>query len=293
MNRLIFGCGYLGQRVARLWRDAGDTVYAVTRSPERAEQLVAAGLTPLVADVTQPASLTKLNDLADLDTVLFAVGFDRTAGPSIHEVYAEGFRHTLGAIPSDARRVIYISTTGVYGPAGGEWVDEQTPPNPVRDGGRASLAAEDLLRASPFADRGVVLRLAGIYGPGRVPYLQQLQAGEPIAAVESGWLNLIHVEDGAEAVKKAAAIENVSQLYCVSDGSPVVRGDYYREAARRIGAATPHFVAPEPDTPRAARAAADKRVANTRLLTELGLRLKYEDYRQGLAAILGNSPANG
>jgi nucleoside-diphosphate-sugar epimerase len=293
MNRLIFGCGYLGQCVARLWRDAGDTVYAVTRSDRRALELAAEGLTPLVADVTRPESLVVLAGLADLATVLFAVGYDRTAGPSIHQVYDEGFRLALDAAPPTARRVIYISTTGVYGPAGGAWVNEETHPNPVREGGRASLAAEGTLRASPYADRGVALRLAGIYGPGRIPFLKQLEAGEPIAAVESGWLNLIHVDDAAQVVAAAAAFENVSQLYCVSDGTPVVRGDFYREAAQRIGAALPSFIPPEPDSPRAARAAADKRISNTRMLSELRVRLKYEDYRQGLAAILGNGRASG
>ena len=96
--------------------------------------------------------------------------------------------NVLAALPSDVGRFIYISTTGVYGNAGGEWVDEDTPPDPQRDGGRASLAAEQVLAASPLADRGVVLRLAGIYGPGRIPFLDKLRAGEPIPAV-SDWVS--------------------------------------------------------------------------------------------------------
>ena len=99
------------------------------------------------------------------------------AGNSIEEVYAGGVRNVLAALPHDTGRFIYISTTGVYGPADGDWVDEETPPDPRRDGGRASLAAEQVLAAHPLGQRGVILRLAGIYGPGRVPFLDKLAGG--------------------------------------------------------------------------------------------------------------------
>ena len=138
-TRLIFGCGYLGRRVAQRWLDGGDRVIAVTRREETAAAFRSAGIEPLVADVTHEESLA---DLPVADTLLFAVGYDRTAAPSIHEVYAEGFRRVLAAAPAGTGRVLYISTTGVYGDAAGEWVDESTPPAPARDGGRASLAAE-------------------------------------------------------------------------------------------------------------------------------------------------------
>ena len=87
----------------------------------------------------------RLRNLPAAETVLFAVGFDRAGGQSIEDVYAGGMRNVLAALPADTGRFIYISTTGVYGPAGGEWVDEETPPDPQRDGGRASLAAEQAL----------------------------------------------------------------------------------------------------------------------------------------------------
>ena len=109
----------------------------------------------------------------------------------------------LAALPSDTGRFIYISTTGVYGTAGGEWVDEETPPDPQRDGGRASLAAEQVLAAHPLGARSIILRLAGIYGPGRVPFLDKLRAGEPIPAPSAGYLNLIHVDDAAAVVVAA------------------------------------------------------------------------------------------
>ena len=146
-TRLIFGCGYLGRRVAARWRDAGDRVIAATRSSETAERFAAEGLEPLVADVTRPETLV---GLPAADTVLFAVGYDRSAVASIHEAYAGGVRNVLAALPRDAGRFLYVSTTGVYGDAGGAWVDESTPIAPSRDGGKASLAAEEALAQQPM-----------------------------------------------------------------------------------------------------------------------------------------------
>jgi nucleoside-diphosphate-sugar epimerase len=290
MTKLIFGCGYLGERVAQRWRDAGEDVVVVTRSAEKALAFEQDGYRSLVADITRPETLSSL---PAAETVLFAVGFDRSAGGSIENVYAGGLKNVLAGLPSHVGRFIYVSTTGVYGKGMGEWVDEDTPTDPQRDGGRASLAAEEALAASLFADRGVVLRLAGIYGPGRVPFLEKLRAGEPIPAVSEGFLNLIHVEDAAataiaaEARREPRPPRPNPTVYCVSDGCPVERGEYYREVARRIGAAPPIFVKPDLNSPRAARAEANRRVKNTRMLAELGVELQYPDYRSGLAAILG------
>jgi len=176
----------------------------------------------------------------------------------------------------------------VYGPAGGGWVDEETPPDPQRDGGRASLAAERALAESPLGTRSVILRLAGIYGPGRIPFLDHLRAGEPIPAPTKGYLNLIHVDDAAAVVLAAeeVAVSDGPRVYCVTDGHPVERGDYYREVARRIGAAPPTFVEPDLNSPRALRAASNRQVKNTRMLAELNANLAYPNYQAGLAAIL-------
>lgn len=282
-TRLLFGCGYLGLRVARRWRDAGDRVVAVTRSADTARRFRAEGLEPLTADVTQPESLRQL---PVADTLLFAVGYDRSAAPTIQQVYAEGFRNVLASVPQATGRVIYISTTGVYGDAAGGWVDEQTPPAPSRDGGKASLAAEQVLAASPWSGRGAALRLAGIYGRDRLPYLAKLRAGDPIAAPREGWLNLIHVDDAATAVLAAASADQPPPVVCVSDGTPPQREDYYTEVARLLGANPPRFTEPDPGSPRAARAAADKRIANRLMLERLGIALRYPSYREGLAAVL-------
>jgi nucleoside-diphosphate-sugar epimerase len=291
MKRLIFGCGYLGQRVARRWRQQGDEVFAVTRSASRAAELELLGLHAVVADVTVPASLS---NLAYADTVLYAVGHDRSAVPSIESVFAGGLRHVLSAIARDTRSFIYISTTGVYGDASGKWVDESSPPAPEREGGRASLAAEHVLGQSPLAPRSVILRLAGLYGPQRIPFLNKLRAGDPIPAAVHGWLNLIHVEDAAAAViaadlVRARPLSGGPIVLNVSDGQPVQRLDYYREVARLIGAPPPRFGPPDPASHRAQRAATNRRISNAALLRELNLELAYPSFRDGLCATLIDS----
>ena len=284
MARLIIGGGYLGLRVARRWQALGEKVYVTTRSPERAAALAAEGFIPLLADVTEPASLA---GLPAAETALFAVGFDRQAGRSIEEVYVGGFENVLDALPEETGRVIYISTTGVYGDAAGDWVDEETPCDPQRPGGTASLAAEETLWRHPLAASGMILRLAGIYGPGRIPNQAPLVAGEPIAVPTEGYLNLIHVEDAASAVLAAASADvPLPRQYLISDGHPVRREEYYAELARLLGAPPPRFIAPPSGDVRAARAAADKRISNARMLAELHVLLAHPSYREGLQAII-------
>lgn len=282
-NKLIVGCGYLGSRVAQRWRAAGEQVVAVTRSASRAEAFQVAGLKPLVADILQPATL---GGLPAVKTVLFAVGHDRSSGLPIEQVYVDGLRNVLAALPEPPERFIYISSTGVFGQTDGEEVTEESPCRPTRDGGRACLAAEQLLHDSAVGNRAMILRLAGIYGPGRIPRVADIRAGVPIAAPADGYVNLIHVDDAARIV---LACEQLAppKLYVVSDGHPVERAAYYGELARLVQAPPPTFTPPSPQAHVAQRAGSDKRVAPRRLFHDMPLALQYPSYREGLAAIIG------
>ncbi|HEY1785296.1 MAG TPA: SDR family oxidoreductase [Pirellulales bacterium] len=288
MAKLVFGCGYLGHRLADGWRAAGETVYVVTRSAARADVLGAQGLTPIVADVVQPGTLA---GLPAADTVLYAVGYDRTTGASIRQVYVDGLAHVLAALPPATGRIVYISSTGVYGQTGGERVDENSECLPVREGGRACLEAERLLAAHPLGARAITLRLAGLYGPGRIPSRQQLMAGGPLAIPADGCLNLIHIDDAAGVVLAAERHAPLPRLYVISDGQPVERRMYYEELARLLGAPPPRFVAAPPGSEALARSASDKRIDNARMLAELAIQLAYPSYREGLAAIVAGEQA--
>jgi nucleoside-diphosphate-sugar epimerase len=286
MAKLIFGCGYLGGRVAHCWRDRGEKVYAVTRSAERASELTADGVVPLVGDLTGPARLSLPDEIS---TVVFAVGPDRQSTTSIHDVFVGGLRNAIGSLLGSIGRFLYISSTGVYGSIAGEEVDEDSPCQPTREGGQASLAAERLLESSRFASQAIILRLAGLYGPVRVPRSADLLAGRPIDAPARGWLNLIHVDDAAQIVLLADEQAPLPRTYVVSDGVPVQRAEYYSELARLLGAPPPRFVEPAGHSPAAQRAASDKRINPRRMFDELRPELRYPDYRVGLAAIVGRT----
>jgi len=193
------------------------------------------------------------------------------------DIHVDGLHAVLDALPGSTGRVIYVSSTGVYAQDAGEWVDEGSMCEPVREGGKACLSGERLLFAHARGHDALVLRLAGLYGPGRVPRLGDVTAGRPIAGSPDAYLNLIHVEDAARAVVAAAASEpHAGRTYVVSDGNPPTRGQYVELLATRLGAAPPLFEGGR---------GLGKRVRNARAVHGLDLRLKYSSYRDGLAAL--------
>lgn len=279
-------------RVARRWLAEEQPVAAITRSARRAEEFRNAGLFPVLADVTQPQSLAALPELIEPgETILFAVGYDRASGLAMREVYVAGLVNVLNALPGHIGKIIYISSTGVYGQNGGEWIDEDSPTEPRREGGRVCLEAERALLAHPLGTKSVILRLAGIYGPGRVPNRAELESAAPLAVDPHGYLNLIHGDDAAAVVLAAEAKAVPPRTYLVSDGNPVPRGDYYAELARLWQTppprfASPHSAEPQTSTTNEPRRGSDKRVNAARLQRELSPVLQYPDYRIGLAAII-------
>ena len=143
---------------------------------------------------------------------------------------------------------------------------------------------------SLFAElsRRNVLRMAGLYGPGRIPRQSDLAQGLQIPARPDAYLNLIHIDDAAQAVCAAADHAAPSDLYVVSDGCPVLRRDFYGELARLTGSPPPTFaelpssIASDDRRTRTD----DKRVSNRRMLAELAVQLEHPTYRDGLASIL-------
>src|SRR5437016_4098403 len=188
MNCLIFGCGYLGRRVARLWQAQGHRVCAVTRRSEAAAILRQQNIEPILSDVLLP---DKLTELPHADAVLYAIGLDRKSGASMRSVFVDGLANVLDHLPRP-RRFIYVSSSSVYGQTDGEWVDEDSPTEPREESGKIVLEAEALLHAR--LPQAIVLRFAGIYGPGRLLRQKTIQAGEAIVGDANKWLNLIHVE---------------------------------------------------------------------------------------------------
>ena len=277
VRTLIFGCGYVGSRVATLARDRGDTVFATTRDPNKAKCLAGQGFTPVLADWSNSCTLARL---PDVDRVLVAVSYDRRSNEDRYESQVGGFARLLQNLDPNVN-VCYLSTTGVFHQTDGSWVDETSPTRPTRDGGRAHLDAESLLwRMRPHA-KSCILRLAGIYGPGRIPRAADVIAGRPIASPERGYLNLIHVDDAADAVL-ASWNPSAARLYVVADDEPMLRSNFYREIAKQTHSPEPTFVSPPEDSQKSFRSETNKRIWNRKLKRELLPRLKFPTYREGL-----------
>lgn len=279
-RRLVVGCGYLGRRVAARWLMQGHRVLATTRGQE--DQLRSLGLLPVRANVLEPLSL---ESLPVCQTVAYSVGFDRADNQRMQDIYVRGLENVLQALPRSAK-FIYVSSTGVYGDAGGDWVDEMTTPAPSDESGRIVLEAEQLLRRE--RPEAIVLRFAGIYGPGRVlGRIEALRRGEPIAADPENWLNLVQVEDGAAAVVAADDSGRPGETLNICDDLPVQRGEFYAKLADLLGAPPPRFVAAV-----GRRDRGNRRVSNRKMHERLGVRLRFPSFQEGLAAAVAQTGPN-
>jgi nucleoside-diphosphate-sugar epimerase len=279
---LIAGCGYTGARLAGRLAGSGP-VLAWTRSPAHAEALAATGIPARAVDFDGPLA----PEVPALASVLYLAPPPATgeADPRLRR-----FLDSLAAARPEV--LVYLSTTGVYGDAGGRPVDEATPPAPGDGAGRRRLAAERTASAW-CAERGVrcvALRVSGIYGPHRLP-LDRLRAGEPVLRPgDSGPGNRIHVDDLVAACV-AALDRPVSGVVNVADGDHRSMGAFLELVARLAGLPAPRRVTlaearQELSPGMLAYATANRRVLNRRLVEDLGVRLRYADPEAGVRASL-------
>jgi putative transcription antitermination factor YqgF len=282
--RLVVGCGYLGQRVARRWAERGDRVVGTTRSSARAEQLEALGIEPAIIDVTAAdPGWSKLLSVDPPTTIFWSVSVDRSASSSYRDVHVGGLTKLLDAVHACgalSARIVFASSTGVWGDEQGGMVTEATPATPSREAGRVLLEAEQALGAHP-AGPGTSLRFAGLYGPDRLPRLADLRAGRPIAADPDSWLNLIHVDDAAAVVVAVADMASPKLLYVVSDSRPVLRRDWYGRVAACAGAPMPTWDVAAPRS-----RGGDKRVDPAIMMADLGIQLAYPDALEAIPGLL-------
>lgn len=302
MSLLIVGCGYVGKALAQhrlnlLGKNVSQThsiVYALTRTDENAQALKQAGIHPLVGHWLVEESLPELP--VDLTEVLVAVPHreDPASGLSADsdQHHIQGLQLLLNRLSQTRTaekpmpKLVYLSTTGVFGESvPGERVDETTPVTPTRIGPRIAVAAEQWLLANQSSWKSSILRLAGIYGPGRVPLLQKLKEGQPLAVPQEGSLNLIHVDDIVQAIEWLFNAEVFAPLYQLSDGHPVRREEFYRYLSKIHGLGEPQFVESSPQDSRARRST-DKLVDSSLFWSQSKLTPIHADYRSGLSALL-------
>lgn len=283
VNLFIFGVGYSASAtIAALRTQAECSVAATTRDDQKREALQARDIAAHIFDGIIPGATLRA-DLAAATHLLISIAPGPEGDPVLRQHRAD-----ILAAPN-LRWIGYYSTIGVYGDAGGQWIDETAPPAPLSARNRYRVEAEDAWRALaeekhiPLA----ILRLAGIYGPGRSPF-DKLRNGTARRIHKPGQVfNRIHVDDIA-AITARAALGGVEGTFNVSDDEPAPPQDVIAHAASLMGVAPPPEIAfAEADLSPMARSfySGNRRVSNAKIKAALGYELLHPTYREGHAAI--------
>lgn len=275
---LSFGHGYSARALAALLIPQGWRVIGTTRSTEKADEIAATGVEPLI----WPGS-DVMPVLSQATHVLVSAGPSAEGDPVLNALH-----DAIAAKASALDWLGYLSTTGVYGDHNGDWVDEDTPLSPTTKRGQMRKSAEEAWRAIPDLPLHI-FRLAGIYGPGRGPF-EKVRQGTARRIIKQGQVfSRTHVEDIAQVL--AASIERPAPgtAYNVCDDDPAPPQEVIAHAATLLGLPVPPAIPIEQAemTPMARSFYAEsKRVRNERIKQALGVRLRYPTYREGLAALL-------
>lgn len=281
----IAGCGYIGERVGHLCRETGAEITCMTRTPERASQLASKGFDTVVGALDVPADIPALNLSG---TTLFY--FVPPQGGGIIDCRARNFLAALSgsAVPS---KIVYLSATSVYSETGGGVVTEDSPATPISAMGKRRLDAETAFLCYG-ATKGVpvvILRVSGIYGPGRLPLMQISQGLPLLREEESGPSNRIHADDLAAVCLAAAQRGANGAIFNVSDGSPSSMTTYFNACADALGLARqPQITMDEARrvmSPLMFSYVSESRIIdNSRMRECLKVVLRYPSLREGLAA---------
>jgi nucleoside-diphosphate-sugar epimerase len=282
MRVLIVGCGYVGLPLGSELLRQGHEVFGVRRSREGAQAVQAAGIEPIVADIAQPIAPGTLP--GTFDWVVNCVASGGGNADDYRSTYRDGMRHLLEALdPSRLKKFVYTSSTGVYGQNDGSVVKETSPTEPEAATARVLIESEQVLLGA-VQDRklpGVVLRVAGIYGPGRGHYFRQYLRNEArITGRGERFLNMIHRDDVVGVILAALKSGRAGEIYNVVDDEPVAEIHFYRWLSETLGKWLPPF-ATEEETVVRKRGSTNKRVQNRRLKVELGYQFRFPTFRQG------------
>ena len=282
----IVGCGDIGRRVAALCLTEGQAVTGLVRSASSAAQLRQTGITPLQADLDDPAALGDVNCAGQAVYYFAAPPAEGETDPRM--------AHFLACITADRlpQRVVYISTTGVYGDCGGAWITEEQPVNPRTPRGKRRLDAENALRAWS-AQTGVpvvILRVPGIYGPGRLPAERIRKALPVLREAEAPYSNRIHADDLARVCMAAMRRGTPGTVYNVADNQPTTMSHYFNRIADTLGLPRPPAVSMSEAREQLTAAmlsfiGESRRIDNRKMREELGVVLRYPDLESGLAAL--------
>lgn len=276
---LIAGCGRIGSRLGINLSEQGHTVWGLRRRSD----LLPAGILPLKGDLATGDGLSSLPP--DLAFVFYAASSGAPTEEAYKAAYSEGVRNLIAALAyqrQQIRRIFFVSSTGVYAQQSGEWVDENSPAQPGYPSGRYLLQGEAQISDCPYP--GTIVRLAGIYGPGRNRLLQRVALGKE-ACPESRiqYTNLIHLNDCVAILAHLMRLSVPAQMYVAVDCKPVDRCILIHWLADQLKAPKPGTL-PEEALPRR-QLRSNKRCSNRRLL-ESGYEFSYPTFKDGYRSLI-------
>ena len=285
MRVLIVGCGYVGSHAALELVRLGHEVFGLRRSGAEDPELATAGVKQLTGDITKPEDLARLP--GPFDWVINTVSSTQGGVDEYEQVYVGGTRHLIEWLaPTPLQKFVYTSSTSVYGQVDGSVVKETSPTEPASPTSQRLVAAENLLLEAARTRKfpAVILRVAGIYGPGRGHlFLQYLRGEARMAGQGERIINMIHRDDVVRAILAALKSGRGGEIYNVVDNEPVAQIHFFRWLSESLGKCMPPFATEEETAPRK-RGLTQKKVSNRRLKMELGVELKHPTFRQGYTA---------
>lgn len=271
MTVVIVGCGDVGTEAGLRFAAAGHRVIGWRRTPS----VLPEGIEPVAADLA--GDLPRFP--ADTDIVVHAPAAGTRSVDAYRRVHLDGLANVLDALERDGvlpGRIILVSSSAVHGDADGQWIDERTPIEPPTPTAAILREAEQLLAAR--AAQGIVLRLSGVYGPGRTWLVDKVRAGSAGGGAPR-FTNRIHRDDAAAAiVHLATAVDDPAPAYLGVDEEPAVTTVVFAYLAGKLGVG--YEPGPEADQP-----ATGKRLSGD-LLRSTGFSFTYPSYREGYAAVL-------
>ncbi|SPE51070.1 NAD-dependent epimerase/dehydratase [Verrucomicrobia bacterium] len=289
MRALVVGCGYVGLALGAELAKRGHEVVGLRRTAASQSELKAAGIRLLLADITKPEYLAKCDPA--YDWVANCVASSGGGPEEYRAVYLQGTRNLLAWLSAaPPKKFVYTSSTSVYAQTDGSVVTETSPAEPAVETAKTLLETERVLLAAAHGSSfpAVILRVAGIYGPGRGHWLKQYLKGE--ATIEGAGdrvLNMIHRDDVVGAILAALDRGRPGEIYNAVDDEPVRQRDLFQWLAGRLRRPLP-VSSPVEENASSKRGLTSKRVSNDKIKVELGHRFKHPTFREGLEAELGS-----
>ncbi len=281
---VIAGCGYVGNALATRLRDDGHEVFGVRRNIGA----LASGVKGICGDLSRPDELGPAP--SRVEYAAFCLSADEGTEQAYRRAYLDGLAGFLEWLADEGqrpKRIVMTSSTSVYGQRRGEPIDEDSPTHPTQFRGETLLASERLLAASGLSS--VVIRLGGIYGPGRTRLLERARAGELRLRGGPHYTNRIHREDAAGLIRHLLFHESPEPLYLGVDDEPAEESELYHWLAKELGVAPPSAPAGQEDggatPPPRDRAVGSKRCSNARARAA-GYDFLYPTYREGYGVLI-------